>query len=185
MTLAAFLEWDDGTDRRYQLLDGVPVMMAPRAEAHGELVAAIMIEIGSRLKRSCRVIADAGITVEGRSDTCYVADLAVTCAPGEYNPRMVAAPMLVVEVVSPSIGEIDGWRKIADYRSLPSLREIVIAFHDERRITLLRRTADGWRVEDLIGQASIALGACERPIPLEAIYRDLLEPAAPEAPSGL
>lgn len=29
MTLAEFLEWDDGTDRRYQLIDGVPVMMAP------------------------------------------------------------------------------------------------------------------------------------------------------------
>ena len=29
MTLAEFLEWDDGTDRRYELLDGMPVMMAP------------------------------------------------------------------------------------------------------------------------------------------------------------
>ena len=39
MTIAEFLEWDDGTDRRYELLDGVPVMMAPSLEAHGELVA--------------------------------------------------------------------------------------------------------------------------------------------------
>jgi hypothetical protein len=33
MTLAEFLEWDDGTDRRYELLDGVPVMMASRLTA--------------------------------------------------------------------------------------------------------------------------------------------------------
>ena len=34
MTLAAFLDWDDGTD---QLVDGIAEMMAPASEAHGEL----------------------------------------------------------------------------------------------------------------------------------------------------
>jgi Uma2 family endonuclease len=185
MTLAAFLEWDDGTDRRYQLRDGVPVMTAPRAEAHDQLAAALMIEIGSRLKRSCRVIADAGITVEGRSDTCYVADLAVTRVPREQNRRTVAEPVLVVEVNSPSSREVDRWRKLADYRTLSSVQEIVIAFHDERRIILQRRETEGWQVEDLIGQASITLGVCDGPIPLEALYRDLLPgPAEPDAASG-
>lgn len=184
MTLADFLAWDDGTDRRYQLIDGVPVMMAPRAEAHGELAMALMIEIGSRLKRSCRVISEAGITVEGRGDTCYVADLAVTYAPPEPNRRTVAEPVLVVEVVSPSPGQMDRSRRVADYRTLSSVQEIVIAFHDERRITLQRREPEGWRIEDLIGQASIELRACDRPIPLQAIYRDLLQPAEPEIPSG-
>ena len=45
MTLVEFLEWDDGTDRRYELLDGVPVMMAPSLEAHGEIAAALGAEI--------------------------------------------------------------------------------------------------------------------------------------------
>ena len=39
MTLAEFLEWDDGSDRRYELVDGFTVMMAPATEAHGELAA--------------------------------------------------------------------------------------------------------------------------------------------------
>jgi hypothetical protein len=55
MTLAAFLEWDDGTDRRYQLVDGVPAMMAPATEAHGELAAALAMEIRSRLEQPYRV----------------------------------------------------------------------------------------------------------------------------------
>ena len=33
MTLAEFLAWDDGSDRRYELLDGMRVMMAPSLEA--------------------------------------------------------------------------------------------------------------------------------------------------------
>jgi Uma2 family endonuclease len=185
MTLAEFLEWDDGTDRRYQLLDGVPVMMAPPAEAHGELAATLMIEIGGQLKRSCRVISEAGIVVQSRSDTCYVADLAVTRAAPGAGRRVVAEPTLIVEVLSPSVGRVDRLRKVADYRTLSSVQEILIAFHDERRMTLQRRAADGWRVEDLIGQASLSLGVCDGPILLDALYRDLLPGAAePEIPSG-
>jgi Uma2 family endonuclease len=185
MTLAAFLEWDDGTDRRYQLLDGVPVMMAPAVEAHGELAAALAGEIRNRVKPPCRVISEAGITVPGRSDTYYVADLAVTCVPREPGRRMLAEPVLIVEVLSPSTELIDRLRKLADYRTLPSVREILIAFPDERRVEVQRRTAEGWRVEDLIGQASIELSACDRPIPLEALYRDLLPGRVePETPSG-
>jgi Uma2 family endonuclease len=183
MTLAAYLDWDDGTDRRNQLIDGVAVMMAPATEAHGEVAAALAMEIRSRLQPPCRVISEAGIAVPERNDTYYVADLAVTCAPREPGRRMLAEPVLIVEVLSPSTDHVDRGRKVADYRTLPSVQEILIAFPDERRVTLLRRTPEGWRIEDLIGRASITLGCCESPIPLDALYRDLL-PDRPEAPSG-
>src|ERR687891_1168285 len=174
MTLAAFLKWDGGTDRRYQLVDGVLMMMAPATEAHGELAAALTIQIGTRLKPPCRVISEAGITVPDGNDTYYVADLAVTCVPREPGRRMVAEPVLIVEVLSPSTEHIDRLRKLADYRTLLSVQEILIVFPGERRVEVQRRTADGWRVEDLIGQASITLGVCDGAIPLEALYRDLL-----------
>jgi Uma2 family endonuclease len=186
MTLAAFLEWDDGTDRRYQLVDGVLLMMAPATEAHGELAVSLGAEIRSRLRPPSRVISEAGITVEGRSDTYYLADLAVTCVPRERGRRIVAEPVLIVEVLSPSTSQVDRWRKVADYRTLASVREILIVFHDERRVEVQRRTADGWRVEDLIGQALIRLEVCATPIPLEALYRDLLPGPAEsgDTPSG-
>jgi Uma2 family endonuclease len=174
MTLAEFLQWDDGTDRRYELLDGVPVMMAPTLEAHGELALALGSEIRARLPSPCRVISEAGITVPDRADTYYIADLAVTCAPREPGRRMVVEPVLIVEVLSPSTGQVDRWRKVADYRTLPSVQEILVVFSDERRVEVQRRTPDGWRIEDLIGQAEIALACCNGAIPLEALYRDLL-----------
>ena len=80
MTLAEFLEWDDGTDRRYELLDGVPMMMAPSLEAHGEIAVALGAEIRARLQPPCRVISEAGVLITDRADTYYIADLAVTCA---------------------------------------------------------------------------------------------------------
>jgi Uma2 family endonuclease len=38
LSLAEFLEWDDGTDRRYELIDGRVIAMAPPAGAHGIIV---------------------------------------------------------------------------------------------------------------------------------------------------
>jgi Uma2 family endonuclease len=186
MTLAEFLDWDDGTDRRYELVDGLPVMMAPATEAHGELAAALIAEIRSRLKPPCRVISEAGITVRDRADTYYVADLAVTCAPREPGRRMLAEPALVVEILSPSTGHVDRLRKIADYRALPSVQEIMVVFSEERRVELQRRTGDGWRVDDLIGRASIDLNCCITSIPLDALYRDLLpeDEASPASRDG-
>ena len=177
MTLAEFLEWDDGTDRRYELLDGVPVMMAPSIEAHGELAAALAAEVRARLQPLWRIISKAGMRIPHRADTYYVADLAVTCAPREPGRRMVVEPVLVVEVLSPSTSQVDRWRKVADYRTLPSVQEILVLFSDERRVEVQRRTPDGWRVEDLIGKAEIELSCCADPIPLDSVYRDLLDTA--------
>jgi Uma2 family endonuclease len=174
MTLPEFLEWDDGTDRRYELLDGMAVMMAPTPEAHGELTAGLAMQLGSRVKRPCRVISEAGIVIPERADTYYIADLAVTCAPREPGRRMVVEPVLVVEIRSPARDDVNQWRKVADYRTLPSVQEILVVFSDERRVEVQRRTPDGWRVEDLIGQAEIALSRCDAPVPLDAVYRDLL-----------
>jgi Uma2 family endonuclease len=86
----------------------------------------------------------------------------------------------VVEVLSPSTSEVDRWRKVADYRTLPSVQEILVAFSDERRVEVQRRTSDGWRVDDLIGSAEISLACCDVPIPLDAVCRDLLPDIAAE-----
>ena len=88
----------------------------------------------------CCVISEAGIVIPDRADTYYIADLAVTCAPREPGRRMVVDPVLVIEVLSPSTGQVDRWRKVADYRTLPSVQEILVVFSDERRVELQRRT---------------------------------------------
>jgi Uma2 family endonuclease len=83
---------------------------------------------------------------------------------------MVADPVLIVEVLSPSTSQVDRFRKLADYRALASVQEILVVFADERRAQLQRHGADGWRVEDLIGQAALTLACCTSPIPLDALY---------------
>jgi hypothetical protein len=87
MNLAAFLDWDDGTDTRYELVDGRPVAMAPPVEAHGTIVANMVAAVRPRLNPPCRVVVEGGIIPADRVDTWYQADLVVTCAAAERGAR--------------------------------------------------------------------------------------------------
>jgi Uma2 family endonuclease len=170
MSLAAFLGWDDGTDTRYELIDGRPVAMAPTIEAHGTIVANIAAAIRPRLKPPCRVVVEAGIIPPDRDSTWYQADLVVTCAPAERGARVVAAPTLIVEVLSPSTIAHDRGVKLADYRRIAAVEQILLVASEDRHIEVWRRAVDGWNVQDLIGVATIPLALGGAPLPLATIY---------------
>ena len=69
-TLDEFLAFDDGTDRRYELLDGQIVAMAPASDVHGALVA----RLGARSARSKKVPAHGG----GRAGSEYFSNPSVS-----------------------------------------------------------------------------------------------------------
>jgi Uma2 family endonuclease len=173
MTLAEFLRWDDGTDARYELVDGRIVSMAPPNDAHGTIVMNIGAAITARLRPPCRIAAEAGILRPNRDDSYYVADLGVTCGPAADTRQYLPEPLLIVEVLSPSTEDHDRGRKVPDYREIPSLREILVVASRERRVELWRREGDHWRVEDLIGEATVRLESCDAAIPLAAIYANV------------
>ncbi len=170
-TIEEFLGWDDGSDRRYELVAGVPVAMAPPSEAHGTIVANLTILIGAALQPPCRVVDEAGIVLPERDDAWYQADLAVTCASPEPGRAYVAEPVLIVEVLSPSSAVHDRGLKLDDYCRLASVREVLLISSTERRVQYWRRESARWVVENLIGEASLTLAAVPPPIPLAAIYQ--------------
>jgi hypothetical protein len=54
MTLEEFLHWDDGTDTRYELIDGFPLAIAPPAEAHRILAVRLVSRIDAALRGGAR-----------------------------------------------------------------------------------------------------------------------------------
>ena len=89
-TVDEFLRWDDGTDTRYELINGRILAMAPPAPAHGRLALALGSEIRAALRArpSCFVQSEAGIVRPDRDDACYIADLAVSCEEMRADDRM-------------------------------------------------------------------------------------------------
>ena len=169
-TVEEFLAWDDGSDRRYELVDGHVLAMAPPSEAHGTIVANLTGELRNRLKPPSRVVGEPGVVPADRDDTYYQADLLVTCSPPERGRPHPVDPILIVEVLSPSTALHDRGRKVEDYSRLPSVKEILLVSSEERRVRSWRRDGRRWIVEDLIGEAELHLDTVPDPIPLAAIY---------------
>jgi Uma2 family endonuclease len=149
-TVEEFLAWDDGTDRRHELVGGQIVAMAPPSEAHATIVINLGAELRSRLKPPCRVLAELGVRSPGREDSFYQFDLAVSSAQADPARPYVAEPELIVEVLSPSTALHDRGRKLDHYRQLPSINEILLVASEERRVQPLasRRHPLGGRRPD-------------------------------------
>jgi Uma2 family endonuclease len=94
----------------------------------------------------------------------------VTCAPAERGARAVAEPGLIIEVLSPSTAAHDRGVKLADYRKLATVEQILLVASEDRHVEVWRREQDGWNVQDLIGDAAVPLAIDGQPLPLVAIY---------------
>ena len=179
MTVDEFLHWEDGTDTRYELLGGFVVAMAPPMPAHGRLATALGGEIRAALRTRphCGAYGEAGIVRPDRDDTCYIADLAVTCDPPEANDRLIRNPILIVEILSPSTAVFDRQSKVAEYRQIASVQEILLIDSQTVFAEVLRREGDRWITEIVQGPAAtLTLDSVPLSISMAALYEGIALP---------
>ena len=167
-TLAAFEEWHPRQPERWEFVAGRPRLMAPASMRH----SVIKNNIGFALRQA---LADKGCTalVDGpqilTADISAIPDVVVTCAPLDLTTPVIAAPAIIVEVMSPSTEGDDHGLKWLSYRKLESLRHYLVIAQHQRLVHLHSREGDIWR-ERFVSAGSITLD--EPPITLEvdAIY---------------
>jgi Uma2 family endonuclease len=172
MTVAEFLTRNGDPDTRYELVRGRIVAMAPVAAAHSVIVTNLAHALRSNLSSPCFAGTEAGVVHPDRDDTCYEADLVVSCTPLEPKLAIIPDPLVIVEVLSPTTIEHDRGRKAPDYRRIPSVQEIVLVSSEQRHVELWRRRGAKWELEDLIGDAILELEAVGASIPLATLYAD-------------
>lgn len=126
LSVTEFLEWDDGTDRRHELIHGVPVAMTPPLSDHAQIAGNVfgIIERAVALRRPCRAVQAGGVAIaEGPPGECYSPDLLLTCEP-VAGQHLYAAPRLIVEVLSPGTRSFDKRHKVPAHAALASVEEI-------------------------------------------------------------
>ena len=173
MTVEEFLLWEDGTDTRYELIGGVPVAMAPPARAHGMLCARLggAIDVALRPRRPCVVQTEAGLARSHRDDTCWVADLVVTCDPHHRGEQVVERPILIVEILSPGTERHDRHTKLPAYRQIGSVEEILLIDSEEAYAEILRRSGESWVTELVQGLgANLRLASVDLEIAMAQLY---------------
>jgi Uma2 family endonuclease len=146
MTLAEFLVWDDGTDTRYELINGAPRAMAPARPRHGliERNAGRVIETHTGTGGPCRVYDQTGVVLSVLGDDrYYVPDLVMSCEK-LGDDLYLREPRLVVEVLSPSTGRDDKAMKVPHYCALPTVEEVWLIDSQRALVLVWQKRGGQW-----------------------------------------
>ncbi|MEO0824089.1 MAG: Uma2 family endonuclease [Cyanobacteria bacterium J06635_15] len=145
LTLEAYLAYDDGTDTRYELVDGELIVMPPESDTNLGIARRLLLELIKHLPAEW-VVWGTEIEVTGRRARCRLPDLLVHSEESKAAligttratlTRDMPPPALVIEIVSP--GKVNRDR---DYRYKHSeyearnIAEYWIVDPETRQITL-------------------------------------------------
>jgi len=148
MTVADFQDWVPETalaERRWNLVDGEPICMAPTSENHGAIQSEAAYLITQHLRTSgspCRVITAPGVIPRVRSlSNERIPDLGVTCSQA-LGAKAIADPVVLIEILSPS-NETQTRANVWAYTTIPSVIEILLLSSTSISGELLRRNGLG------------------------------------------
>lgn len=146
LTVEDWLAFHDGTDTRYELVEGRLVAMSPTIRRHGSIAQNVGSVIGRAVedRPPCRAVQQAGLEVVTEHDRRgHIADVIMTCEPDDES-RTFEAPRLIVEVLSPTTTGIDWKVKVADYGLMPTVDEIWLVDSHERCVVVWSRIDGTW-----------------------------------------
>jgi Uma2 family endonuclease len=130
MTVAEFVPWAmSQKSGRFELVGGEVVAQASERARHNLAKLAVAKALQNAVKNAklpCTVFTD-GMTVKIDDYTAREPDASVQCGV-KVDPEMIIldAPLIVVEVISPSSEKDDSSTKLAEYFSVPSIQHYLI-----------------------------------------------------------
>jgi Uma2 family endonuclease len=175
MTVDQYLSWAMAQpDRpRYELVGGEVVAMAPERAVHARRKAEIWLALRDGIKAAglpCEALPD-GMTVKIDDHTAYEPDAVVHCGEALADDAVIVpAPVIVVEVLSPSTATRDTGAKLADYFRVASLRHYLIVRTD--RPTVIHHRRGGGEVMEtrIVTAGAVALDPPGIQLDLDRIY---------------
>ena len=172
MEKSAFLAWVEGREGRYELDGGRVVMMTGGSRAHSQIIGNLFRALDKRLDSDTwAILADFGVDV-GPNSIRYP-DIVVEPVSDTPRDLTAIAPVLVIEVLSPSTEGIDLKEKAAEYLRLPSLAGYLVFAQDELKARAWSRGAGGFPIEPIILKTAndvIHVAALGIDLPLSEVY---------------
>lgn len=183
MNADEFLDWRQDKPGRWELVSGMPVqMMAGAKQRHDRVVINLIVTLGARLKGGpCRPWS-ADIATRIPAGNVRQPDVTIDCGPVRDDALDSTAPSVVFEVLSPSTRTFDQIRKVDEYKTVPTLRHVVLIDPDRPRVLVWSRAdADAvWTDAETAGlSGQIALAAVGVQLSLSEVYDEVkFEPSA-------
>jgi Uma2 family endonuclease len=175
MDAAAFLSWTEGREGRYELTRGRVMMMTGGSRAHALIVRRFANAIDRRLDVARWTVLTSDFAVKVGPDTVRYPDVVVDVASGALSDLSATAPVLIVEVLSPSSVTNDLGDKAAEYLRLATVTAYVVLSQDEPKAWLWDRHESGFPAgaEVITSEGVIRIPTLSIELPLIELYRGL------------
>lgn len=177
-------------DEGWELVDGAIEMMTNPTENHNQIGMNLALPLKAALDAvGCRTSVG-GMRVQASEDRASgdaaIPDIVVRCGPSG-NRTFITDPILAAEVLSRSTMDRDRGPKLAFYKTLATLRHILLIYQDQMRVEHYRRDGPGWTIDILTRPSDVlTLDALGVSTTLATVYFDVrvLRPIeAPDAPA--
>lgn len=178
MTREAFLAWIGSQEGRWEFDGFQPVAMTGGTNGHGIISGNIYFGLRRRLSGGlCRSMTAESGGVATTGNKVRYPDVTVTCSPVLATDRLIPAPVIAFEVVSPSSEREDHHEKAQEYQSLPSVMRYAVVEQDRKQVRVLHRDGDGaWREFGLCGGDALDMPEIGVVLPLDEIYEGVFPP---------
>lgn len=172
MTADEFLAWAEDRDGRYELVHGQPVAMAGARQQHDQIVGNLtgMLFNALRRQRCRRFTADFAVRIP--SGNIRRPDVGIDCGPYDRDALAASEPVMAAEVLSPSTRAFDLVAKLEEYKTVPTLRHILLIDPARPRVSHWSRQASAdWRHEKIEGlEGTVHLTDPDIAIDLATLY---------------
>jgi Uma2 family endonuclease len=174
---ADYLAQEAESTVRHELVGGSVYAMAGASVKHNRIALNLATRLNIATQDSqCQVfISDVKLRADS-FPTYYYPDIMLVCDPSDDDPLVKTRPCLLAEVLSPSTETIDRREKLMVYQRLPSLREYLLLSQDAPLVEIYRRRGlNEWLLETLEGNDMLRLECLPLEIPLDDLYRGVLD----------
>lgn len=161
LTFEQYLTYDDGTDKRYELEDGLLLEMPPATGKHEAIITFLLIRFYLEIQRLglSLQVRPSGTEVKTIGDQSRRPDVCViTSAQADEIQNSTAVlqspPPLVVEVVSPESVERDYQRKAIEYQTI-GISEYWIVDPLENKVSVLLLVQGHYKITEFRGNQSL------------------------------
>jgi Uma2 family endonuclease len=177
MTVPEFLAWAAAQPRgRYELVRGQVVAMAPERARHNLVKAAVFRALEDGVKRaglSCTVFTD-GMTVVIDNEHSREPDAAIQCGVAtNLDSTILEAPLIVVEITSPSSERDDTGDKLVEYFSVLSIQHYLIVNPAKKVVVRHARGEDGGIATRILSTGQLDLAPPGMTVPVRELLPEV------------
>ncbi len=184
-----YLRGEQTAQGKHEYVDGVVYAMVGASNVHNRVATNATVALGGQLRgKRCQTFnSDTKVRIRSpRGTRFYYPDALVVCHPNPPSDTFQDAPIVIVEVVSPSTRRTDENEKCDAYLSIDSLCVYILVQSSAPATLVYRRDDHGFQRQTYVGlDAVIPLPEIDCELRLADLYENVEFPlATSDDPTG-